>query len=86
MESNKEFPSVFGQAKNLLKLTYDTMMSKINDPSEPIISDGELRDQRVNICHSCEYFSAPHDRCKLCGCAIELKVKLRSARCPDQKW
>lgn len=41
---------------------------------------------RYEICRGCEYFINLTKQCKKCGCFMEAKTKLESARCPMGRW
>jgi hypothetical protein len=51
-------------------------------------SDGfKLSDQsaeRLEICHACPHYN--DGRCRQCGCAMNLKVRLATSHCPLGKW
>ena len=49
-----------------------------NDPPEPFAQT------RINICRSCEHYVLMV--CKKCGCFMPAKTRIRSARCPLDKW
>lgn len=46
----------------------------------------DISDARFNICKTCEFLIQDRARCSKCGCFMELKVKLVSAKCPVSKW
>ena len=51
------------------------------------IKTGKLltnNENRMDICKKCDYFSG--DKCKKCGCKINLKTLLLFANCPMNKW
>ena len=41
---------------------------------------------RTRICRHCEHYDKPSGRCKLCGCFVEAKAKVKHAKCPDNRW
>jgi hypothetical protein len=46
-------------------------------------------DRITKLCQSCEniFYDDKHGlRCRLCGCAMTLKIKWATTRCPKQKW
>lgn len=48
--------------------------------------EGEVAENRFEICKACpEYIKSTH-QCKECGCIMNLKVKLPNASCPLGKW
>ena len=45
----------------------------------------ELKQEtRIKICLACLDFE--EGRCKLCGCFMNIKVRLEAAKCPASKW
>ena len=42
-------------------------------------------DHRWEVCQGCPELT-PSNRCKQCGCFMKLKVKLKQATCPLNKW
>ena len=42
-----------------------------------------LRIKRLNICQSCDAYS--NGICKVCGCVMRLKVKLKNQSCPGHE-
>jgi len=55
------------------------------NPNKPR-SEEELREHRLSICRTCEFFKPRTERCAKCGCFMKLKVTLAEARCPIEKW
>lgn len=43
-------------------------------------------DKRMNICLGCEHLIKLTRQCEECGCFMNLKTKLKDARCPVEKW
>lgn len=56
-------------------------LSKIAD-----VADDKLADQRLNICKECPFYISLTHQCKKCGCIMNLKTKLKDAKCPVGKW
>lgn len=44
------------------------------------------RARRLAICEGCEYYDAGRARCRVCGCAVDLKALIASEHCPIGKW
>jgi len=42
--------------------------------------------KRMDICLGCEHLIKLTHQCKECGCFMNLKTKLKEARCPIGKW
>lgn len=40
--------------------------------------------KRLDVCLSCPFLNG--NRCRACGCFIELKAALASEDCPKKKW
>lgn len=45
-----------------------------------------LRNKRMDICRSCEFFIKAGSRCQKCGCFMKAKTYLGNASCPVGKW
>lgn len=46
----------------------------------------ELAGTRWAICEECPRLLKTTSQCKECGCFMKIKVKLKEAVCPLQKW
>ena len=46
--------------------------------------DKDVREQRLEICHSCDQLE--HGRCKSCSCVMAMKTMIADAECPMGKW
>ena len=42
--------------------------------------------ERMAICRECEFYLAEQEKCKKCGCYMNAKTKLETAKCPVGKW
>ena len=48
--------------------------------------------KRLEICkgndeyYPCEYYEPKLARCKKCGCFLKIKAKIKSMKCPIDKW
>ncbi len=63
----------------------DVTFFDLFDPNQPR-SDQELIEQRLEICKVCPAFKKNTQRCKHCGCFMQLKATLTEAKCPIGKW
>jgi hypothetical protein len=55
------------------------------NPNEPR-SEEEVREARLAICGTCEFFKPKTQQCRKCGCFMKLKTRLENASCPLHKW
>lgn len=62
--------------KSLYKYTYNGFIN---------VSE-EKKNERLNICKSCDFFNDKIDQCKLCGCFLQVKTSWASEKCPIDKW
>ena len=46
----------------------------------------EEANQRFAICEDCDRLLSVTKQCKECGCIMPIKVKLKLATCPLEKW
>ncbi len=44
------------------------------------------RNERLEICHSCQQYDDKTGRCFSCGCVLKAKAMARAAQCPLGKW
>lgn len=52
----------------------------------PVIVDSEEQQIRYRICESCEFFRPKIKNCSKCGCFMEVKTRLKHAKCPVGFW
>lgn len=53
--------------------------------SETVKVPSDERDRRLSICQGCEYLESLN-RCKKCGCFMDVKTWLPMSSCPVKKW
>lgn len=46
----------------------------------------EEQESRLVICRDCDKYEPADASCKLCGCCLTLKKRLRTSSCPIGKW
>lgn len=51
-----------------------------------IFVPNDVQQERYNICLDCEHFYELLKNCKICGCVMPLKTKLKNVSCPINKW
>lgn len=57
-----------------------------------IISSKELKEQRLEVCKTCEWleekkvFKVDVLKCKKCGCNLNAKAMMVRMKCPLGKW
>lgn len=49
-------------------------------------SEEEVAIQRLITCFDCDRLIKVTTQCKECGCFMRMKVKLKEAKCPLNKW
>ncbi len=59
---------------------WDVLNSNVEKASE------EEAQARLNTCISCDRLIQFTKQCKECGCIMAIKVKLKKATCPLNKW
>ena len=50
------------------------------------VAEETVVQERINICNNCEHLFQPTRTCKLCGCFVDLKTKIKTSSCPINKW
>jgi uncharacterized paraquat-inducible protein A len=86
LEINKaspQLPSVGEMTLNFVSAVKSEVRSRVLGAKN--VSEDEIK-QRLEICNSCEFFQAPSQRCKKCGCYLKWKTAWRSQKCPVGKW
>lgn len=63
----------------------DVRFTDLFDPRQPRTEE-ELQAARMEICKQCPFLSKAGNRCKQCGCFMDLKTTLKRAKCPIGKW
>ena len=88
MTEESQYPSIPEQAKNLAKFSFDVIRTALtpNGPNQSLLVSPEVREERMNVCRSCEYYDEKQNRCRHCGCHLEAKVRFAIDSCPLQKW
>lgn len=51
-----------------------------------LLASDEKTNFRMNICANCKSFDKTSSRCNLCGCFMNIKVRLDASSCPIKKW
>lgn len=46
----------------------------------------ELKQERIDICNSCEHLIKVTSQCSKCGCFVHAKASLFVTKCPLNKW
>lgn len=68
-----------------MKEERDVRFIDLFDPSQPR-TDEELQAARMEVCKQCPSLSKAGNRCRHCGCFMDLKTTLKRAKCPIGKW
>lgn len=55
------------------------------NPNTEYLND-EDTGKRLDLCRSCDKYIKLTHQCKMCGCFMNLKAKLKNASCPLGKW
>ncbi len=82
----QKYPSLIAQAGNLAGALGRLAAQAASE--KDILVPSEEYQRRLTICRGCDQYDAPKSRCKACGCAINLKARLKSetGKCPKMKW
>lgn len=90
VENSESMPSLKDMAYNLAEsakaiLTNAAAKGVILAPEEEV-------KKRWDLCYDCEFFLKESEnniipyRCKKCGCAMKMKIRLAASWCPVNKW
>lgn len=61
------------------------MAIEIPIPFMRLVED-DVRENRYNICKSCDEFDKNFKICKVCSCIMPVKVVWTDSECPTGKW
>jgi hypothetical protein len=64
----------------------EAFIQSASDHIKQITVTDECREERYDICKSCEHFYSPTSTCKICGCFMSAKTYLSEVECPLKKW
>lgn len=56
------------------------------EEAKKFIAPEELQKERIEICNSCDLLFTPTRNCKSCGCFVDIKTKILTVKCPENKW
>jgi hypothetical protein len=80
-----------GKKKRIIKTISNVIVNTIPQIGEALVNKlitpnltEKVSKKRLEICSSCEYIS--DNKCKKCGCFLDLKTSSFSASCPLNKW
>ncbi len=82
--NNQEFPSITEQGRNLIQMIKDSAADALS--GNDILVSNDEKERRYDICQACESFDRLRKRCRECGCFMQHKTALSSAKCPIEKW
>jgi Family of unknown function (DUF6171) len=55
------------------------------NPNTVLVNE-KMKNDRMNICNSCDRFIKSTTQCKECGCIMKMKTSIPHASCPLGKW
>lgn len=84
--SDKEYPSLFQQAKNLSKFSWEMMQYIMKNEQKVMFVTDEVFRERMQICKSCPSYDDLQNRCTECGCFLNQKARMVLDGCPLNKW
>jgi hypothetical protein len=79
-----DYPSLPEQGKNLAKFAFEVVKRAMY--SKALFVSNEVKEERLAICRTCEYYDPTQIRCKHCGCMLEHKARFALHSCPVYKW
>ena len=84
MTEEKQYPSLFEQGKNLAAFSFEVVKNAMTGGAL-FVSD-KIKNERMEICKSCEFYDEKENKCIECGCLLEYKTQFALDSCPKQKW
>jgi recombinational DNA repair protein RecR len=65
----------------------DKIVAEISEAFDNMgITDVDKASKRISICNNCSNYLTATKQCKLCGCFVPIKARLKSAVCPNNLW
>lgn len=81
---SKSYPSLQQQGKNLAKFTFELIKQSLR--SGALLVSEEVKQQRLAVCKTCNWYDESQDRCRECGCYMDHKAGYALDSCPIDKW
>ncbi len=54
--------------------------------SMQITTTTDIKSHRLSICQGCDKYEITSNRCKECGCFMQIKAAIKHSRCPLNHW
>lgn len=80
----KELPSVSKQLASLTKTAFDVIKNYTQNGE--LIAPNHVKDARLQICSTCQWYDEASNRCLDCGCYLSNKVRFSASSCPLGFW
>lgn len=71
--------SILQKKKQEVESTFTNLVKDIS-------VDEQTYNERMNVCNGCESYVKLLHQCRECGCIMNLKARLKKAKCPLSKW
>jgi len=84
MTEEHSYPSLPDQGKNLAKFTFQLVKKALQGGA--LVVSQEVKEQRLEVCRTCDWYDPSQVRCKHCGCFLEEKANFALDSCPIGKW
>ena len=75
-----DITELFNRAKNLTNSTINHAVNGFINVNE------KVKQERLDICRSCDKFNSQNTTCNECGCFLNIKTSWASEKCPLDKW
>lgn len=80
-----QYPDFWEQMKSFAEFTGKQVKQVSNNPGSLFV-ETEIQQKRIDICNTCAFFDKSQNRCRKCGCYMNVKVKFKSVQCPMKFW
>lgn len=84
MQEEHSYPSLPEQGTNLAKFSFELLKRAFQ--GQALTVSQEVKENRLSICRTCEWYDSEQTRCKHCGCYLEEKARFALDSCPIGKW
>jgi hypothetical protein len=78
------YPDFWEQMKGFAEFTGKQV--KQASTGNSLIVDEETKEKRWEICNSCDFLDKNKNRCRKCGCYMNIKIQFKDVQCPIKLW
>lgn len=81
---DQQYPSASKQMANLTKTAFGIIKEFVS--TGDLLVPDHVKDARLQICSTCQFYDEVEHRCTDCGCYLSNKVRFSASKCPLDFW